>query len=158
MSQVQAKTVEKQSFQDINAITPTRREKDNPSRRDTRRFINQRQSPSNTRYQQHYSKNFGQSETCRNCGGVYLHIKDCPAKGKECHSCKKIGHSSKVCKSSSMQKPARNRIHIISNTPRDDPDYIFTLTNNTSKNQPPQCEVLIDNQPVNVIIDSGASV
>ena len=39
MSQVQAKIVEKQSFQDINAITPTR-EKDNPSRRDARRFIN----------------------------------------------------------------------------------------------------------------------
>ena len=48
-SQVQAKTVGKQSFQDINAITSTR-EKDNPSRRDTRRFQNQRQSASKARF------------------------------------------------------------------------------------------------------------
>ena len=35
----------------------------------------------------------------------------------------------------------------------------ITLANNTSNNnQPPQCEVLIETQPVNVIIDSGASV
>ena len=158
-SQAQAKTVEKQqSFQDINAITSAR-DKDNPSRRDTKKFQNQRQSPSNTRYQQHHSKNLGQPETCRNCGGVYPHIKDCPAKGKECHSCKKIGHFSKVCRSSNKPKPARNRLHNVSNAPIDDPDYIFTLTNNTSNtSQPPQCEVLIETQPVNVIIDSGASV
>ena len=146
-------------FKMLTPLRPLVRKIENPSRRDTRRFQNQRQSASNTRYQQHHSKNFGQPETCRNCGGVYPHIKDCLAKGKECHSCKKIGHFSKVCRSSSKPKPARNRVHIVSNTPRDDPDYIFTLTNNTSnKNQPPQCEVLIDNQPVNVIIDSGASV
>ena len=42
---------------------------------------------------------------------------------------------------------------------QDDPEYIFTLINNTSnKSQPPQCEAQIETQPVNVIIDSDASV
>ena len=109
-SQAQAKTVEKQqSLQDINAITSSR-EKDNPSTHDTRKFQNQRQSASRTRHQEHHSKNPGPYETCRNCGGVYPHIKECPAKGKECYSCKKIGHFSKVCRSSKKSnKPQPTR-------------------------------------------------
>ena len=79
------------------------------------------------------------------------------------HAKKKIGHFSKVCRSSKKSnkpQPTRYRVRNVIHTPRDDdPDYIFTLTNNTSNNnQPPQCEVLIETQPVNVIIDSGASV
>ena len=110
-SQAQAKTVEKQQS-----------------------LQNQRQSASRTRHQEHHSKNPGPSETCRNCGGVYPLIKDCPAKGKECYSCKKIGHFSKVCRSSKKSnkpQPTRYRVRNVVNTPRDDdPDYIFTLANN----------------------------
>ena len=109
-NKAQAKTVEKQqSLQDINAITSTR-EEDNPSTHDTRKFQNQRQSPARTHHQEHHSKNPGPSETCRSCGGVYPHIKECPAKGKECYSCKKIGHFSKVYRSSKKSnKPQPTR-------------------------------------------------
>jgi hypothetical protein len=40
-----------------------------------------------------------------------------------------------------------------------DPDYIFTLKNNSnSKTQPPKCQVWVKEHLIDVIIDSGASV
>ena len=61
---------------------------------------------------------------------------------------------------SNKLQPTRYRVRNVVNTPRDDdPDYIFIPANNTSNNnQPPLSEVLIETQPVNVIIHSGASV
>ena len=126
-------------------------EKHNNSRRDPRKHQNPRRQYPND------SQRNSRRSTCRNCGGNYPHIRDCPVKGKECHACKKIGHSAKVCRSTPKTTPSRNRIHNLSETPKDDPDYIFTLQNNTNNKIPPQCQVLIDHHPVNVI-DSGASV
>jgi hypothetical protein len=36
--------------------------------------------------------------TCRNCGGIYPHEGQCPAKGKECRKCGKCNHFAKVCR------------------------------------------------------------
>ena len=45
-----------------------------------------------------------QSQACFNCGGNYPHKRQCPATGKECRSCHKIGHFAKACKSKSSKK------------------------------------------------------
>ena len=36
----------------------------------------------------------------RACGGSYPHQNECPAKGKQCHSCGKSNHFEKVCQTS----------------------------------------------------------
>ena len=161
-SQIQAQFVEKQeSSQNINAIKTGALEKHNPSPRDMRKPQNQRQG---SNYQRNFNK--PHTSTCRNCGGIYPHARDCPAKGKECHSCKKTGHFAKVCRSTPKHKPYehRNRVNNLSEQPSTsphdvDPDYIFTLKNNSnSKTQPPKCQVLVKEHLIDVIIDSGASV
>ena len=60
-------------------------EKHNPSPRDMRKPQNQRQG---SNYQINFNK--PHTSTCRNCGGIYPHARDCLAKGKECHSVKKL--------------------------------------------------------------------
>ena len=39
------------------------------------------------------------TQTCFNCGGPYPHHQSCPARGKTCNNCGKLGHFSKVCRS-----------------------------------------------------------
>lgn len=34
---------------------------------------------------------------CFSCGGIYPHKGQCPASGKECHSCGKKNHFAKFC-------------------------------------------------------------
>ena len=38
------------------------------------------------------------SQTCRNCGGTYLHERQCPTQGKTCRKCGKSNHFAKVCR------------------------------------------------------------
>ena len=38
-------------------------------------------------------------QICFNCGGNYPHKDQCPATGKECRNCRKIGHFARACKS-----------------------------------------------------------
>ena len=47
------------------------------------------------------------TQKCRNCGGSYPHIggkSSCPAAGKKCFECGKIGHFGKHCMSKQQQK------------------------------------------------------
>ncbi|CAB4013125.1 PREDICTED: uncharacterized protein LOC100367779 [Paramuricea clavata] len=39
------------------------------------------------------------SKKCYTCGGNYPHVNECPASGKECRNCHKMGHFAVVCKS-----------------------------------------------------------
>ena len=46
-----------------------------------------------------------QNTTCLNCGGTFPHPDGCPAAGKQCRACSKVGHYSRVCRS--KQKPVK---------------------------------------------------
>ena len=48
---------------------------------------------------------------CYNCGGTYPHAKVCPAQGKTCFSCSKVGHFSHLCRSTPRGPPQRNPTH-----------------------------------------------
>ncbi|CAB3999686.1 PREDICTED: uncharacterized protein K02A2.6-like [Paramuricea clavata] len=102
------------------------------------------------------------SQTCRNCGGKFPHkdgIESCPARGKPCHNCKKIGHFAKYCRSQS--KDSGNVRHVNQEKSSDylqDSDDEFLFIVNTSSGKHPETQVQIGHTKVNILIDSGASV
>eukprot|EP00795_Rhopilema_esculentum_P007975 gene7975-13874_t len=102
---------------------------------------------------------------CRNCGYTWPHTKSpCPAQGKQCNTCGKNNHFSKVCRAKQFppkQRPSQGKnirqISQASAPPQSESDdeYLFTLT--TKKNKSPAVEVKINNCPVQMILDTGAS-
>ena len=101
---------------------------------------------------------------CRNCGYTWPHTKSpCPAQGKQCNTCGKNNHFAKVCRAKqSPQKQqgprqAQNIRQIGSASPpsESDDEYLFTLTKKKTKS--PAVEVKINNCPVQMILDTGAS-
>ena len=100
------------------------------------------------------------SQTCRNCGGKFPHkngMESCPARGKQCHNCQKMGHFAKYCKS--PPKPT-GKVRSVTDNKTDldesDDEYLFTV--NTSSGNHPETQVEIGHTKVNILIDSGASV
>lgn len=108
-------------------------------------------------------------QLCRNCGGTYPHQNgkyNCPAHGKECHNCRKIGHFAKYCLSKTLSKPPRQKTDVNKKyadnitseaPPSSDTDDEFTF-NLYDKQKQPQVTVSIAKIPIRVIIDSGSTV
>ncbi len=117
----------------------------------------------------------GDAKQCRNRGGQYPHQngkQNCPAYGKKCHHCSKIGHFAKYCLSKRKEtdrqkadinemctKPDSNNTEQFNskqaqNTHTDD-EFTFQLYD---KQKQPQVTVSKANIPIRVIIDSGSTV
>ena len=99
---------------------------------------------------------------CYFCGGDYPHQTTCPAKGKECITCHKIGHFARVCMSRSK---APKRVNQMQDDHDDDTnnDYSYAVTDriysthDTSRHLP-TTNVSIGGHTLNTVIDSGATV
>ena len=124
------------------------------------------------------------TQKCRNCGGSYPHIggkSSCPAAGKKCFECGKIGHFGKYCMSKQRQPTGPSRQHnhqqqerhryqneeqkrhdrrevrgLSEQQPSDtDEEFIYTII---PSKKTPETTVKVAEVPVQVIIDTGSSV
>ncbi len=69
-----------------------------------------------------------EEKLCNNCGYDMSH-KSCPAKGRTCNNCKKVGHFSKVCRSSRKQMRAVLQSDDDESDQRDDSDFFVGAIN-----------------------------
>ena len=117
-----------------------------PRQRDT--------SKSRKRSQSRHRQSTRPSRTCYFCGGAYPHARVCPAKGKKCRNCGKIGHFDSVCRSAT--------ISTIEQDDDSDVDYIFANQPDSAyvihSEKLPTCEMTIGDTTLTAMIDSGASV
>ena len=84
-------------------------------------------------------------------------MESCPARGKQCHNCQKMGYFAKYCKSPPKLK---GKVRSVTDNKTDldesDDEYLFTV--NTSSGNHPETQIEIGHTKVNILIDSGASV
>ncbi|MCG8046748.1 MAG: aspartyl protease family protein, partial [Candidatus Thiodiazotropha endolucinida] len=106
-------------------------------------------------------------QTCRNCGGEYPHVeRQCPAKGKSCHACKKQNHFSSVCRSKTKMKPKVNSVNKVDESSCDtsdsNDDYMFGIQEqenvNSVKSKQPSLNVTINGLNVRMLVDTGSSI
>ena len=117
-------------------------------------------------------------KTCFNCGGNYPHThqKPCPAQGQRCRSCNKLNHFAKVCRSSKSQsryttqpvpplhqgqqvqtvrEPCAKQMDSLSDSSDQETELLFGVG---AFPQLPKAVITIANCPVEILIDSGASI
>ena len=176
ISEIQAAKVETSNHSSVYAVTdrqqqsPHRRNRSNTRGRPMSRGNNHRRARSQ-------SKPRVKSGLCDYCGYQASHSR-CPARGKTCSACYKIGHFSSVCRSSRRQSghnhrkeapshQSANRIDLQDND--SDKDYVFTahevpypseniLSTKTPTSTLPTRSVNIANTTIKMTIDTGASV
>ena len=112
------------------------------------------------------SKTPTKKQTCRNCGGEYPHVdRQCPAKGKTCHACKKQNHFSSVCRS--KRKGNRRSVNQVEktnacDTSSDSEDYVFGMQEeenvNAVKSKQPSLNVTVNGLNVRMLVDTGSSI
>ena len=108
--------------------------------------------------------------TCDNCGYELPHkSKECPARGKSCTSCNKVGHFASVCRSSQQRlshhtprdsrhtSTSTSRANVVT-TDREPTDDHYVFSNTSDDSTIPTRQVFIEGEQVEVIIDTGASV
>ncbi|XP_071838451.1 uncharacterized protein [Apostichopus japonicus] len=113
---------------------------------------------------------------CYQSGHDFPHQGLCPAKGKECHSCGKIGHYARMCQST-RTKPQQHKIdnrrkglnnietskeseQSKSTTSHDDDNvsYTFVISRIGSASSGPSVIVKVEHTEITALINSGAKV
>ena len=136
--------------------------------------------------QSNYTRpSFKQNNVCGLCGGNYPHPggpKSCPAYNKTCNRCGKLNHYARCCRSnpkndhpkSYYQKhqpkysnshaggsrpPARRAtVNQVSTQSSDEEEEYVYLVKTSNKQQLPHATVNMNNTPIHMMIDSGATI
>ena len=94
----------------------------------------------------------GATNTCHYCGGPFPHLTPCPAKGKQCRLCQKIGHFARVCESTNHEvRQVMQGTESDFSDGVDDVQFVFAVNNSVTKT--PTVETRIS-----FLIDTGASI
>ena len=102
------------------------------------------------------------NKTCRQCGLTWPHnAKPCPAKGQVCHKCGKQNHFARMCLTRVPQQQGQqshvNQVTSDLDSSSDD-EYLYVLSRDTHGSKIPRMSVMINEIPVDMIIDTGASI
>ena len=95
------------------------------------------------------SRKSDESSKYRRCGGAYPHKESCPARNKKCTFCGKLNHFASVCRTIPPGSVKR-----VTDEDTDEEDYVPTV----GEKKQPMCRLEIDGEPVELMLDSGASV
>ena len=99
----------------------------------------------------------GATNTCRYCGGPFPHLTPCPAKGKQCRSCQKIGHFARVCESTNHEvRQVMQGTESYFSDGEDNVQFVFAVNNSVTKT--PTVETRICDTNISFLIDTGASI
>lgn len=105
------------------------------------------------------------NSSCRWCGSVQPHGRtQCPAHGRQCNNCKKLGHFASVCLSAPATDPAKHlrrgnlgRRHAQPGRTAVEEVFLGELLN-TASSEPWYITALVDGTKVRFKIDTGADV
>ena len=165
LSETQAATVEGRD-RHVNAVRPhTPADRGRQRSHGHGRSQSRRPAPSRQLTGDNVKRN-----TCDNCGYELTHkSKECPARGKSCTSCNKVGHFASVCRSSQQRSShhtprdsrhtstSTSRANVVT-TDREPTDDHYVFSNMSDDSTIPTRQVFIEGEQVEVIIDTGASV
>ena len=165
LSETQAATVEGRD-RHVNAVRPhTPADRGRQRSHGHGRSQSRRPAPSRQLTGDNVKRN-----TCDNCGYELPHkSKECPARGKSCTSCNKVGHFASVCRSSQQRSShhtprdsrhtstSTSRANVVT-TDREPTDDHYVFSNTSDDSTIPTRQVFIEGEQVEVIIDTGASV
>ena len=165
LSETQAATVESRD-RHVNAVRPhTPADRGRQRSHGHGRSQSRRPAPSRQLTGDNVKRN-----TCDNCGYELPHkSKECPARGKSCTSCNKVGHFASVCRSSQQRSShhtprdscytstSTSRANVVT-TDREPTDDHYVFSNTSDDSTIPTRQVFIEGEQVEVIIDTGASV
>ncbi|XP_064475528.1 uncharacterized protein K02A2.6-like [Ornithodoros turicata] len=100
-----------------------------------------------------------QSAPCKWCGSRQFHQRtDCPAQGKTCNLCKKLGHFASVCKSASPSHKSGTRRRQQGKARRAVEEVFLGDIRNPSSSDAWYIIAKVDGKPVNFKVDTGADV
>ena len=95
------------------------------------------------------------SGRCDRCGGSPHRRENCPAKGRDCRSCGKIGHYQSVCRSS---RDSQHVKFVNADSDSGEEFFISAVRSKTVHNKAWMTNVQIGNNTVKFKIDTGADV
>ena len=102
--------------------------------------------------------------TCYRCGGNYL-ATVCHHKDTECGLCRKKGHLARVCRAkrranetSILSQNTRKNMLVTKELTQDETDHTYKMfTLEDQSNKPNRMQVLQNDVPVDMVLDTGAS-
>ncbi len=102
--------------------------------------------------------------TCYRCGGNHL-ATVCRHKDTECGFCKKKGHLARVCRAKKKAQETSKQTHftrknffVTEAMPQDDDDVYEMFTIEDQSNEPTRVKILLNGLPVDMVVDTGASL